>query len=84
MAPEQVDWLRKVSERFGYAPVMFRYALAAGLNKQPEVAQQTLARLCRIHEPLRCVEAREGWAALQLRYPQLPSFAAGSLGAEAN
>ncbi len=84
MAPEQVDWMRKVSERFGYAPVMFRYALAAGLNKQPEVAQQTLARLCRIHEPLRCVEAREGWAALQLRYPQLPSFAAGSLGAEAN
>ncbi len=84
MAPEQVDWMRKVSERFGYAPVMFRYALAAGLNKQPEVAQQTLARLCRIHEPLRCVEAREGWAALQLRYPQLPSFAEGSLGAEAN
>ena len=84
MAPEQVDWMRKVSERFGYAPVMFRYALAAGLNKQPEVAQQTLARLCRIHEPLRCVEAREGWAALQLRYPQLPSFAEGSLGAEAS
>lgn len=84
MAPEQVDWMRKVSERFGYAPVMFRYALAAGLNKQPEVAQQTLARLCRIHEPVRCVEAREGWAALQLRYPQLPSFAEGSLGAEAN
>ena len=74
MAPEQVDWMRKVSERFGYPPVMFRYALAAGLNNQPEVAQQTLARLCRIHEPPRCVEAREGWAGLQVRYPQLPPF----------
>ncbi len=84
MAPEQVDWMRKVSERFGYPPVMFRYALAAGLNGQPEVAQQTLARLCRIHEPQRCVEAHEGWAGLQVRYPQLPPFAIGKLGTDSN
>ncbi|WP_162143880.1 PglL family O-oligosaccharyltransferase [Acidovorax sp. JHL-9] len=84
MAPEQVDWMRKVSERFGYPPVMFRYALAAGLNGQPEVAQQTLARLCRIHEPPRCTEAREGWAELQVRYLQLPPFAAEKLGAKPN
>jgi len=84
MAPEQVDWMRKVSERFGYPPVMFRYALAAGLNGQPEVAQQTLARLCRIHEPQRCVEAHEGWAGLQVRYPQLPPFANGKLGTDSN
>ena len=74
MAQEQVDWMRKVSERFGYPPVMFRYALATGLNNQPEIAQQTLARLCRIHESPRCAEAREGWAGLQVRYPQLPPF----------
>lgn len=72
MSSDQLNWMRKVSERFGYAPVMFRYALAAGLNGQPEIAQQTLARLCRIHEPNRCAEAREGWEALQVRYPQLP------------
>lgn len=71
MRAEQVDWMRKVSERFGYPPVLFRYALAAGLNGQPEVARETLARICRIHELLRCVEARESWAALQVRYPQL-------------
>ncbi|HEY9209727.1 Wzy polymerase domain-containing protein [Acidovorax sp.] len=84
MEPEQVNWMRKVSERFGYPPVMFRYALAAGLNGQPEVAQQTLARLCRIHEPQRCVEAYEGWAVLQGRYPQLPPFAIGKAGANSN
>lgn len=72
MAPEEVDWMRKVSERFGYAPVMFRYALAAGLNGQPDAALETLNRLCRIHEPQRCVEAREGWAALRGKYPKLP------------
>lgn len=71
MRPDQVEWMRKVSERFGFPPVLFRYALAAGLNGQPEVARETLARICRIHEPQRCMEAIEGWAALQVRYPSL-------------
>lgn len=75
MPPEQVEWMRKVSERFGYPPVMFRYALAAGLNGQPEISQQTLQRLCRIHGPQRCMEARDGWTALQARYPQLQDMA---------
>lgn len=74
MTPEEVDWMRKVSERFGYPPVMFRYALAAGLNGQPEAAFETLKRICRIHEPQRCVEAREGWTALRATYPQLPQM----------
>lgn len=71
MRPEQVDWMRKVSERFGYPSVLFRYALAAGLNGQPEVARETLARICRIHSRARCLEAREVWKTLQMRYPQL-------------
>ncbi len=71
MTADQMDFMRKVSERFGYPPVMFRYALAAGLNGQPEIASQTLARLCRIHPRERCEEAREGWGALQRQYPQL-------------
>lgn len=75
MPPERVEWMRKVSERFGYPPVMFRYALAAGLNGQPEISQQTLQRLCRIHGPQRCMEARDGWTALQARYPQLQGMA---------
>ena len=75
MPPEQVEWMRKVSARFGYPPVMFRYALAAGLNGQPEISQQTLQRLCRIHGPQRCMEARDGWKALQAQYPQLQDMA---------
>lgn len=76
MSTAQVDWMRQVSERFGFPPMLFRYALAAGLNGQPEIARQTLARLCRIHPPARCHEAREGWMALQMRYPQLAGVAA--------
>jgi hypothetical protein len=76
MSVAQVDWMRKVSARFGYPPVLFRYALAAGLNGQPEIARQTLARLCRIHPPARCLEAQEAWAALQVRYPELAGVAA--------
>jgi hypothetical protein len=71
MRREQLDWMRKVSERFGYPPILFRYALAAGLNGMPDVARETLVRICRIHEAQRCAEAREGWAALQTQYPQL-------------
>lgn len=75
MTPEQVDWMRKVSERYGFSWVLFRYALAAGLNNQPVVASETLARICHIYVPQRCIEAREGWATLQLRYPQLADMA---------
>jgi hypothetical protein len=75
MAPEEVEQMRRVSERFAYPPAMFRFALAAGLNGQPEVASDTLGRLCRIHPAPRCDEGREAWAGLQQRYPQLSGIA---------
>jgi O-antigen ligase len=71
MSPEKLDWMRKVSERYGFSSVLFRYAVAAGLNGRPEVAQTALAQICRIHAPLRCKEFRENWIALGGRYPQL-------------
>ncbi|MCW2313845.1 PglL family O-oligosaccharyltransferase [Rhodoferax antarcticus] len=71
MTADQLEWMRKVSERFGYPPVLFRYALAAGLKGQPDAAQDTLQRICQIHEKERCTEAQSGWKALQVRYPQL-------------
>ena len=71
MSAAELESMRKVSQRFAYPPAMFRYALAAGLNGQPEVARDTLGRLCRIHPPPRCDEARDGWRALQERHPQL-------------
>lgn len=75
MTADQIEWMRKVSERFGYAPVLFRYALAAGLNGRQKDASDTLTRICRIHELVRCREAHDGWIALQERYPQLATIA---------
>jgi O-antigen ligase len=71
MAAEEVASMRRVAQRFGYPPVMFRYALAAGLNGDPKAAQQTLAAICRIHSRLRCQEGRDNWKLLQVRYPVL-------------
>lgn len=74
MTAAEVDWMRRVAERFGYPPVMFRYALAAALNGRPEQAARTLDSLCRIHPRERCDEGRDAWSTLQQRYPQLRSI----------
>lgn len=71
MSAEQVEWMHKVSMRFGYPPAMLRYALAAGLNGRPREAEITLQRICHIHGPQRCTEAQEGWQLLQQQFPQL-------------
>ena len=71
MSPEQLERMRIVSLRFGYSPVLFRYALAAGLNAQPSAARRTLDLICRIHPPEDCSQAGSAWQALQLRFPQL-------------
>ncbi|MDH1812778.1 PglL family O-oligosaccharyltransferase [Comamonas aquatica] len=71
MSAEQVEWMRQVATRFGYPPVMFRYALAAGFHGHAHQAEITLQRICHIHGPKRCAEAQEGWLLLQQQYPQL-------------
>ncbi len=68
----EMERAEQVAQRFAYPPVMFRFALIAALNGQPEKAQQTLVRICYMHLPARCDEAREAWLALRQRYPQLP------------
>jgi hypothetical protein len=75
MTPEQVDQMRQVYERYAYPPVMLRYALAAGLNGQPDVAAIALLRLCRIHAKPRCDEARDSWSAAQDKFPVLRAIA---------
>ncbi len=75
MTAAELQRMRAVAERSGSPPVMLRYALAAGLNGQPAVAERTAGRLCRIHPAVRCDEGREAWAALQKRYPQLSGIA---------
>lgn len=71
MSAEALNQMRKVSERYAYPPSLFRYALAQGLNGQPEGAALTLLRLCRIHPHQRCDEGREAWAGLQQQHPSL-------------
>lgn len=71
MRADEVDSMRRTAERFATPPALFRYALVAGLNGQPDVAALTLKRLCLIHARPRCQEGRDGWLALQRRYPVL-------------
>lgn len=67
----ELGWMRATSERFAYPPVMFRYAVAEGLNGRPEKAALTLQRLCKMHPVERCDEGREAWQTLRAKYPEL-------------
>jgi hypothetical protein len=71
MTPEELDAMHRASQRWAYPPMMLRYALAAGLNGNPEVARLTLLRICSMHLRTRCDEARESWVNAQKRYPEL-------------
>lgn len=71
MSDDEVDQMRRVSQRFGYPPVMLRYALATGLNGRKEEARLTIGRLCKIHPKPRCDEGRDAWNSLQERYSTL-------------
>lgn len=71
MTAEQISEMQKVSQRYGFPPVLLRYALATALNGQPLVAGEALARLCRIHLPVRCAEGKSSWLELKEKYPQL-------------
>ena len=72
---DELDAMRQVTERFAFPPSMFRYALAQGLNGQPDGAALTLLRLCRIHARVRCEEGRQAWAGLQQQHPVLRGVA---------
>lgn len=61
MSPQELDSMRKMAERYAYPPVLFRYALAAGLNGNPATSTQTLRVLCRVHPVERCEEGRIAW-----------------------
>lgn len=71
MTDEEVEMMRRVSERYGYAPVMLRYALAAGLNGDAAASRLALQRLCSIQLRDRCDEGRQAWAGLQQAHPVL-------------
>jgi hypothetical protein len=71
MSAEELEWMRQVAFRYAYPPVMFRYALALGLNGRYEEAETQLLRLRQLHPPVRYREAQEGWRAMSERFPEL-------------
>ena len=73
MSEQQLDWMRKVEQRYPVPPAQLRYAMAAGLNGRSIEATETLVRLCFMNRPARCKEGQEAWAALQRQYPDLRS-----------
>lgn len=69
-----VALMRKVADRFGYPPVLFRYAIATALKGDRVEANLALIRICKQHPVPVCSEAQENWSSLQNgRYPELRS-----------
>jgi hypothetical protein len=72
MSTQELEKLRKVSERYAYASLMYKFALAQALNHQADSAQLTLKRLCKMQSTTACASARRNWAELgNTKYPQL-------------
>lgn len=76
MTPQDIDAMHRISERYGYAITMYRYAVTQALNNDTLGAQQTLRRLCKMQTKSACRDAQNQWASLTyLRYPALPVVA---------
>ncbi len=72
MSEAELEGMRQVIERFPFSSAMAHYAMANALNGRPEVARQTLVRLCHLHTPLRCRNELKAWAeASRTTYAQL-------------
>ncbi|VTU40122.1 Lipid A core - O-antigen ligase [Variovorax sp. PBL-E5] len=72
MQADQLERMRKVAERFGYPPVLFRYALALALNGQPVEAAHQIQILRHIWGDEMYVQLKEQVAGLAAtKYPEL-------------
>ena len=72
MSAQDLEWMRRVSERYPYAAPMYKYALAQALNGRTAGYQLTLRRLCSMQTVASCESAKQDWAELtQYRFPQL-------------
>jgi hypothetical protein len=58
MSPEELEWLRKVAHRYGYAPSLYRYALAQALNGDIAGARLTMRQLRHLHGDERYLEGK--------------------------
>lgn len=70
----ELQWMHVVAQRNASAPILFRYAQAAGLNGRARDAADTLGILCKTNDPKKCAEGRAEWGRLQERHPELASI----------
>lgn len=76
MPLQAVMLMRKLSERYAYPAIMYRYAIVQALNSDTLGAQQTLRRLCKMQTKSACRDAQNQWASLtHLLYPGSPVVA---------
>jgi O-antigen ligase len=72
MSPAQLDWLRRVTLRYGFEPELRRYAAALALNGHPAEAARQLQILRRIWGEKAYAQARQQFQALAAgKYPEL-------------
>jgi len=75
MSSADLGEMSDVARRFAYPPVLFRYALALGLNGYSVESLSNLRKICNLHGAERCEEARKNWRALQENFPSLKTVA---------
>jgi O-antigen ligase len=71
MTAEQLEWMRRVSERYAWAASTFKYAHAMALNGRPSMASIALAKLCKIQSRKMCSKALDEWRSLAEKDPKL-------------
>ena len=67
----ELAWMRKVAHRFGFAPTLYRYALAQALNGDLPGARLTLLQLRRLHGERHYADAKEELRQMAAEYPLL-------------
>lgn len=71
MMAEEVDWMGNVSRRYPFPPLLFRYALALGLNERPQEAVQQLLVLRGLHSERDYIDGVQAIKDMAVIYPQL-------------
>ncbi|MEF7615211.1 Wzy polymerase domain-containing protein [Aquincola sp. MAHUQ-54] len=79
MTNEEISKMKDVAERNPTPPVLLRFAIAQALNANPHGATKTLSKICKIHIPLRCTEAKHAWEAAIQKYPALATISFPSM-----
>jgi len=58
MSQDELAWMRNVAHRYGYAPSLYRYALAQALNGDQAGARLTMLQLKQLHGDVRYLEGK--------------------------